>query len=147
MITESIKRLKILCDLIPNYLTRINEEEFCFKLNPNKWSKKEILGHLIDSAANNYQRFVRAQFENIPAISYDQNNWNTFSYHNQTDSRQLIEFWTSYNKQIIELFKHIPEENLKRKCIAGGNKVTLEFIINDYVTHLEHHLKQIINYD
>ncbi len=45
------------------------------KLFPNKWSKKEIIGHLINSATNNHQRFVRCQFETIPKIVYDQNKW------------------------------------------------------------------------
>ncbi len=136
-----------MCGSVPSLLNAIDEHTFSSKPYPEKWSKKEILGHLIDSAANNHQRFIRIQFEDIPVISYDQNKWNSFSYHNRMDSRQLIQFWTSYNKQIAELFKYIPEDALNRKCIAGGNEVSLEFLIVDYVSHLEHHLKQIVNYE
>ena len=113
---------------------------------PTKWSKKEIIGHLIDSATNNHQRFVRGQFENIPEISYDQNNWNEFSFYNQIDSKQIISFWTIFNKQIIEIIKRIPKENLEKQIKIGNNILTLEFLIIDYVEHLEHHLKQIIEY-
>jgi hypothetical protein len=146
MIEEATNRLQLLCSTIPALLAEIDEETFAFKPHPDKWSKKEILGHLIDSATNNHHRFVRTQFESLPAISYDQNQWNSFGYYNQIDSAQLIEFWAAYNKQLAELLKRIPEKALSRKCKAGGNDVTLEFLINDYVVHLEHHLKQIINY-
>lgn len=73
MIETSIARLQILCDTIPDLLLNIDEIIFSEKPSNNKWSKKEIIGHLIDSAANNHQRFVRAQFEDLPSIAYDQN--------------------------------------------------------------------------
>ena len=69
MITESIKRLQYLCEEIPVLLSIIPEQDFTHKSAPEKWSKKEILGHLIDSATNNHQRFIRAQFENVPSIN------------------------------------------------------------------------------
>src|SRR4030095_2595683 len=42
-------------------LRLLQETEVSLKPAPGKWSKKEILGHLIDSATNNHQRFVRTQ--------------------------------------------------------------------------------------
>jgi hypothetical protein len=110
-----------------------------------KWSKKEILGHLIDSATINHHRFIRGQFENVPIISYDQNKWNEYSYYQQIKVDQLIRFWTSYNLQLLELFKLIPSTNLKNECNTGGqNNVTIEWVFNDYVSHLEYHLGQIL---
>lgn len=93
MTKESIQRLQYLCDTIPPLLLKIPEGDFTNKPQAGKWSKKEILGHLIDSATNNHQRFIRAQFENVPVISYDQNNWNACSRYNQVDSKQLVSFW------------------------------------------------------
>jgi hypothetical protein len=133
-----------LCNTIPLLLEEIEEEDFSYKPLPHKWSKKEILGHLIDSATNNHHRLVRGQFENTPAISYDQNNWNKFSYHQQMRKQQLISFWTVYNKQILHLVKCIPTEALQRTVEAGGQVCTLAFLVKDYVVHLEHHLRQIV---
>jgi len=148
MTTQSIQRLQYLCDTIPQLLNDIDDHIFSLKPMANKWSKKEIIGHLIDSAAANHQRFVRAQFEDTPKITYDQNNCNTFNYYNQIDSKQIISFWAVYNKQILGLIKLIPAESLKRQCFAGGNEsVTLAFIFDDYVQHLEHHLRQVIAYE
>jgi hypothetical protein len=141
-----IKRLSYLCNTIPPLLMAIDEEIFSAKASPAKWSKKEIIGHLIDSAANNHQRFVRAQFQDKPAISYDQNKWNEFNFYQQIDGKQIISLWAAYNLQLIELIRHIPEQHLQCACIAGDQLLTLEFLINDYADHLEHHLRQVVDY-
>lgn len=140
------KRLTYLCDTIPPLLTAIDEESFSTKISPGKWSKKEIIGHLIDSATNNHQRFVRTQFENKPAIVYDQNKWNAFNFYQQISGQQIISFWTIYNRQLIELIRHIPKGNLQLECRVGEKLLTLDFLITDYVEHLEHHLKQVVIY-
>ncbi len=147
MIEASIKRLEYLCNTIPTLLEKIEEPAFSLRPSPTKWSKKEILGHLIDSATNNHQRFVRAQFEEIPKIVYDQDNWNEFSYYQKLDKQQLVNFWTVYNLQLAALVRNISPENLQRECITSDNeKHTLTFLFNDYVEHLEHHLRQIVTY-
>ncbi|RAJ22220.1 DinB family protein [Pedobacter cryoconitis] len=147
MIVQSIQRLQYLCNTIPPLLNEIDDHIFSLKPAAAQWSKKEIIGHLIDSAAANHQRFVRAQFEDIPKITYDQNNCNIFSYYQQIDREQVISFWTAYNKQILALIKLIPEAALHRECLTGGEQsVTLAFLFDDYVQHLEHHLKQVVSY-
>ena len=147
MIETSIKRLNFLCSAIPPILKEIDEQTFSFKSSSDKWSKKEIIGHLIDSATNNHQRFVRGQFEDCPTIFYDQNKWNEYSFYQQVNGQQIIDFWTTYNKQLLEIIKHISSKDLQRTCKTNtSNEYTLNFLINDYVEHLEHHLKQIINY-
>lgn len=146
MVEKAISRLNFIIDKVPNILTQISEEKMSEKPSPNKWSRKEILGHLVDSATNNHQRFIRGQFEDVPEISYDQNKWNEYSFYQQIDSKQIISFWTIYNKQLIEIIKRIPIENLRREIKFGENLLTIEFLIVDYVEHLEHHLKQIIDY-
>jgi len=148
MIDKSIQRLQYLASAMPALLTNISEDEFSNKTASGKWSKKEILGHLIDSATNNHQRFIRVQFENIPMIVYDQNQWNKYSYHTQMSKTQLITFWTAYNRQLVELIKLIPKDRLLRECSIGKERnVTLQWLIDDYLRHMEHHLKQIVDYD
>lgn len=146
MATNSIERLRFLCDIIPDLLNQIDEDIFSKKDQINKWSKKEILGHLIDSATNNHQRFVRAHFESNPEIVYDQNYWNRFSFYQQMDSRDLILFWLTYNRHLIRLFEKMPVSSLSLNCSIEGNLLSLQFLIDDYVVHLEHHLRQITTY-
>lgn len=146
-VINSLDRLQYLCNVIPSLLEKIPELEFSFKPTPTKWSKKEILGHLIDSATNNHQRFIRIQYENEPVIFYDQNHWNALSNYNMIDSAQLIMFWKSYNQHLLEIIKAIPEENLNKTGIGkDGQKFSLAFYVSDYVQHLEHHLTQIVGY-
>ena len=147
MTSPSLQRLQYLCEMIPTLLAGIPEEDFSFKPKPEKWSKKEILGHLIDSATNNHQRFIRAQYEEVPTIFYDQNKWNELSHYNEKNSEQLVRFWTVYNQHLLHIIQNIPEESLSRQCNSGdGTPMTLEWLIDDYVKHLEHHLHQIVVY-
>jgi hypothetical protein len=144
MMDEAIKKLSVLVVELPELLKGISEMKFAVKPSADKWSKKEILGHLIDSATNNHQRFIRVQFEQKPSIFYDQDNWVLHNHYNELTAKHLIRFWTVYNKHLLEVIKRIPAENLTLQCkMRDGKLLTLEFLINDYVSHLEHHVKQI----
>jgi len=144
MIDEAIKKLTAYTMELPGLLNGISERQFAIKPSPEKWSKKEILGHLIDSATNNHQRFIRLQYENEPSIFYDQDSWVRLNHYNELTAKQLIRFWTVYNKHLLEVIKRIPAEDLLRESKVGpGKKGRLEFLINDYVSHLEHHIQQI----
>jgi len=146
-INQSLERLSHLVNIIPPLISKIPEEEFNLNPAPGKWSKKQILGHLLDSAANNHQRFVRIQFENVPSIYYDQDNWNLYNHHQDLSKKHLIDFWTIYNTHLIQLVARIPAENLERKGKGkDGSLNSLSWYIEDYVKHMEHHLKQIVNY-
>ena len=147
MLKETIERLQYLCDTIPQLMNVISEKDFSHKPAPNKWSKKEMLGHLIDSATNNHQRFVRIQFENEPVIGYDQNSWNLINQYNRLDMHHLIKFWEIYNRHLLEIMKRVPEHNLGLTGIdLNENKATLGFLMDDYVIHMEHHLRQMVSY-
>ena len=126
-------------------LKNISSEDWSYRNAPTKWSKKEILGHLIDSAANNHQRLVRVQFEDNPAIRYDQDKWvMTQDYHNASIN-DLIELWLNYNKHLVHIISKMPKEKYERTCDVGKEEpVTLEWLVKDYLRHLKHHLNQII---
>lgn len=144
MISNSINKLKEIIETTPSILNNFSEETFNKKENLNKWSKKEILGHLIDSATNNHQRFVRGQFEENPKITYNQNNWNKYNFYPEINSKQLIDFWKIYNIQLLEIMNKIEVKNLQKTVDVNEKLLTLEFLVIDYVEHLEHHLKQLI---
>jgi hypothetical protein len=142
---KTIQRLEYICDTLPEQLAQISEKDFSWRPAPGKWSKKEILGHLIDSANNNHQRFVRGQFQSAPAISYEQNNWVSNNHYQEMTGEVIINLWSAYNRFLVSLMRRIPEENLKRTCVSDGTReVTLEWLMVDYVRHLEHHLAQIV---
>ena len=126
-------------------LLAISELQGSARATPDKWSKKEILGHLIDSASNNHQRFVRAQLSGeIKLPNYDQVVWvRTQEYQTET-WEDLVHLWKLYNLHLLHIVESIPVDKLNSMCFIGESEpVTLEFLIQDYVRHLKHHLEQI----
>lgn len=129
---------------MPKQLSLLSDKDLSFKTSPEKWSKKEILGHLIDSAANNHQRFIRTQFEK-PTIYYEQNHWVSLQEYQLEDLEILISLWEMYNRHLAHVIKHIAPQNLSRTSIGrDGKESTLQFLAEDYLNHLEHHLNQIL---
>ncbi|WP_374465546.1 DinB family protein [Chryseobacterium sp.] len=140
---------QILKNIIDTELQRfqnISEEEWSYKSSPEKWSKKEIIGHLCDSALTNIRRFVVTQYKENENIVYDQNFWVKAQNYQNVPTSDLIDLWKSLNYQIVHVVENIPDEALQRTCDTTKTELqrfTLEFIIKDYVDHLQHHLKAI----
>jgi hypothetical protein len=142
---RSVERLaKILADG-EEKLVAIAEEEAARRPLPGKWSKKEELGHLVDSAWNNYARVVRVQLEDSPALpGYRQEAWVERQGYQERDWRALIALWSASNEHLLAAARRIPEAALGRKCTIGDSApMTLGFVIDDYVDHLVHHLAHI----
>jgi len=110
-----------------------------------KWSRKQIIGHLIDSASNNHQRFVRAQqTTSLSFPPYEQNHWVASQHYNDRSWNDLIALWHSYNSHLAHVIANIDDRHLAAQCvIESSNPVTLEFLATDYVAHLRHHLAQV----
>ena len=150
VINNTINRLQYIVAECPVMIKSIPEEEFSNKPSRGKWSKKELLGHLCDSGINNLSRFVRAQFEPQPfkLLKYEQDEWVKFNYYHDDSTENVLNFWIILNKRIIEVIKKIPEDTLGRQCALGDLKEdetkSLLWLIEDYLAHMEYHLKQII---
>jgi hypothetical protein len=110
-----------------------------------KWVKKEILGHLIDSAANNHQRFVRAQLESPLVLSgYDQEAWVSVQRYRERSWAELVELWAALNLHVAAVIEGVPPEKLQTPCTIGDREpCSLEWWMRDYLRHLEHHLAQL----
>lgn len=126
-------------------LLGMSEEEAVHRPAPGKWCRKEILGHLIDSAANNHQRFVRAQpGEELRFPGYAQDEWVARQCYAEEDWSDLVDLWSSWNAHLSHVIARLPQGALSSNCrIGAGEPVTLGFLVEDYVRHLEHHLQQI----
>jgi hypothetical protein len=142
-IKHTIVEFERILDESSQKLLKYSEDEAGKKPAPDKWSKKEILGHLIDSASNNHQRFVRMQMENnLQLPSYEQNQWVAIQHYNTVAWNELIRLWEAYNFHLLHILWNVNPAKLVNTAIVGdNNEATLEFIIEDYVGH---HLEQII---
>lgn len=111
-----------------------------------KWTPKEIIGHLIDSASNNHQRFVRGQLQNNLSLpGYEQDHWVRVQYYRSEEWKSLISLWKFYNTHLLHTISHIPDEALKNTHTLQNKTVTLDFIVRDYLEHMKHHQRQILS--
>lgn len=128
------------------------------KSSPDDWSPAEVLGHLIDSAANNHQRFVRAQFtDDLVFSGYEQNQWVGSQKYSDEPWPDVIQLWSAYNLHLLHVASVIPEDVLTKarsphtldqiafNLVDKNDPATLEYLIRDYVDHLRHHLNQIFS--
>jgi hypothetical protein len=139
------QELRLLVDDASARLAAMNSADVAKPMGPEKWSKKQILGHLIDSAANNHQRFVRACYGAATAFQpYSQNDWVRIQNYQEADWANMVALWSAYNRHLSHLIERIPPESLPAPCNIGeAEPATLEFVITDYLRHLRHHLAQL----
>ncbi|HLJ26093.1 MAG TPA: DinB family protein [Candidatus Angelobacter sp.] len=127
-------------------LLKLNNADTSKRPGPGKWAKKEILGHLVDSASNNHQRFVRAPMQrSLTFPGYDQDQLVLLQRFRDMDWGFLVDFWASYNRFLAVVLTCLPADAAEVTCVIGDHKpVTLGWIAEDYVAHLKHHLNQIL---
>ena len=141
---QTIDQLEQIISRYAPQLSQLNEDEFALKPSPGKWSKKEILGHLIDSVQNNIRRFVVAQYEENPHIVYAQDFWVTAAGYQHYYTSDLVALWALLNKHACRVLQNIPGAAGKRQCLTGELH-SIEWLAADYNKHLLHHLHQILN--
>lgn len=127
-------------------LQQISDADASIKPVPEKWSYKEIIGHLIDSAGNNQQKFVRCIQQNgVNMPPYEQDTWVAIQHYNDADWNHVLNTWYTINTHIAHIMQHIPAGALQNEIYIGDKgPYTLEFIVRDYPEHLKHHLKAIL---
>src|ERR1035437_5367639 len=142
----TIARLEELLKSVPQRLADIPDDAVALKPAPNRWSKKEILGHLIDSAANNHQRFVRAQSgPRLEFPNYEQEFWVATQAYVTAPWPDLVNLWLLLNRHLLRVVKAMPAEVLSDECVIGGRPaVTLEALAAGYLRHAAHHLGPLL---
>lgn len=148
--------LRELLDRCTPLLLSLSPELTIFRPAPDKWSRQEILGHLIDSASNNHRRFVEGQFrDDLVVVGYDQDAWVRSQPYQRSPGADLVALWQGLNWHLVRVMESVPDSTRirprpKHNLAEIGWKVsptdpaTLDFIMHDYVVHLQHHLRQIL---
>ena len=128
------------------YLRIFDDARASVARGPGKWSAKEELGHLIDSAANNHIRFVRGAVEpEFRGTGYAQEDWVSMHGYREMPWETIVNFWFEYNTLLAWLVSRIPQDRLGTACFIGENRpVTLEYVIEDYVLHMQHHIDLLL---
>lgn len=128
------------------HLRSLTDEQAALARGEGKWTPKEELGHLIDSASNNHFRFVRAAiYPEMHGPRYHQDEWVRLHGYRDMPWNSLVDFWFAYNRLISSLLANIPAERLETPCFVGGNPpVSLAFLIEDYILHMQHHIDLLL---
>jgi hypothetical protein len=141
---ESIQQLE---EIIANYyplLQQLSQEKLDHRYAPGKWSKKEEIGHLIDSAQNNIRRFIEAQYQaEPPTIVYNQDEWVKLSDYDHYNSTDLLRLWILLNNHILIILRKMPEDKYGNIC-QRREPHTIEWLAADYNKHLKYHLHRIL---
>lgn len=112
------------------------------KPSEDRWSISEVIGHLVDSANNNHQRFVRARStDSLVFPRYEQNQWVSAASYRSFDWKTLVSLWRDSNVLLAQVVRNIPEDQLSTPCtITPYEQCSLEFLVTDYLDHMKHHL-------
>lgn len=144
---STISRITQLISMVEAYLSKATRQQLASKPSPKKWSKKEILGHLVDSALRNLIRFTEIQYKEPPFMieDYEQDNLVLANNYHGVEPKDLTQLWVYLNKQIVHVIKQQTEKSLLLKAELKDKKTTnFLFLINDYLDHMEHHVLQLI---
>src|SRR5476651_2408020 len=133
---DTITKLKDTIDHLLN--SDIKGIDWVIKPGPDKWSKKQIIGHLIDSAQINLQRFVRCTYEENFKLIYEQDEWVAAAHYQDADIKEILDLWILLNRQIIRILSNYPDGRLQAQCDNDKKEVklhTVEWLAADYVRH------------
>lgn len=149
--------LRDLLDRSVPLLRRLDSDATTKHPLPGKWSPREIIGHLIDSASNNHQRFVRANLQDdLIFPGYEQDSWVALQRYQGVDWAELLGLWESFNRHLARVMDAIPDAVRTRahrnhnfheiawQTVPASQPATLDYFLHDYVAHMRHHLRQIL---
>jgi DinB family protein len=125
------------------WLVTLSNAEASLPEREGKWSTKEIIGHLTDSAVNNLGRIIRLQITPEAMPGYAQDAWVNLQHYQQREWSEVLGLWFALNEHLVWIIRHIPQPTLALPGVVAGGPITLGYLIEDYIAHMEHHFRAL----
>jgi hypothetical protein len=125
------------------WLVTLSNADASLPEREGKWSAKEVIGHLTDSATNNLARIVRMQIASEDMPGYAQESWVNLQHYREREWAEVLALWFALNEHIVWIIRHIPQASLANHATIAGSPITLGFLIEDYIAHMQHHLRNM----
>ena len=125
------------------WLVTLSNADASLPERDGKWSAKEVIGHLTDSATNNLARIVRMQIAAEHMPGYAQEAWVEVQHYLDREWAEVLALWFALNEHIVWTIRHIPHAALANRATVAGSPLTLGFLIEDYIAHMQHHLRNM----
>jgi hypothetical protein len=138
------KQLAEIVQLALPWLSVLTDAQASRPEKGGKWCAKEVIGHLTDSAVNNLARIVRLQTESNPDLpGYEQMAWVDLQHYSEREWTKILSVWSCLNEHLAWTIKFVENSKLGNKGTVAGGSLTLGFLIEDYIAHMEHHLRAL----
>ena len=129
-------------DAVP-WLVTLSDTDASIPEREGKWCAKEVIGHLTDSATNNLSRIVRMQIAAENLHGYAQEQWVRLQHYREREWAEVLALWFALNEHLVWIIRHIDPRSLPNEATVAGSPITLGFLIEDYIAHMQHHLRQM----
>lgn len=123
-------------------LRTVDETAGNFRYGPDKWSLKEVVGHMIDTErVFTYRALVFARGDETALPGFDQDRWVTHANYARAPLAGVVDEFEAVRRSTILLLRHLDPEAWTRKGVANGMNWTTRSAAFVIAGHLEHHIE------
>lgn len=137
---DVLTELELQADSFPLFLRAIPEAKASFAYAEDKWTIKELVGHVIDTERIMAYRLLRiSRNDTTPLAGFDENHYVTHAHFSDRSLSSLADEFASVRQSNMFLINTLNEEELSRVGVANEKPITARALLFILAGHLNHH--------